>query len=187
MISFFYNYKNNPLLNIENLFCICTDKIEPSDLIGCQKFAEKLQKTEEMIVWKDGFLTKAVILGLSVILDNIEEAPSTVTERLNGLLDKNYGEKDQYFDIPENPKNNSIRINPKFRLLCSCNINKVNKMSPAFINRFDVIVLEDQLEEIKDNDLLELIATRLIIENEKKLNNNKPDLKDDDSDSLGTV
>ena len=185
MISFFYNYKNYPLQNIENFFCICTDKIEPSDLIGCQKVAEKLQKTEEMIVWKDGFLTKAVILGLSVILDNIEEAPSTVTERLNGLLDKNYGEKDQYFDIPENPKNNSIKINQNFRLICTCNINKVNKMSPAFINRFDVIVLEDQLEEIKDNDLLELIATRLIIENEKKLNNNKPILIDDDNDSLG--
>ena len=116
MISFFYDYKNNRFYH-EVYFCICTDKIEPSELIGCQKASNKIQDVEELLIWKDGFLTEAVKTGLSVVLDNIEEAPSTVTERLNSLLDKNFGQENEIFDIPENPKNKSIKINLNFRLI----------------------------------------------------------------------
>ena len=63
---------------------------------------------------KDGSI-KEVESGLSVVLDNIEEAPATVTERLNGLLDKYYSEEDFNFEIPENPKKNLVKINSNFR------------------------------------------------------------------------
>ena len=56
-------------------------------------------------------------------------------------------------EIPENPEwKDGININKDYRLLCTANINKLNKLSPAFINRFDVIVLEYQLEEIRNNN-----------------------------------
>ena len=35
-------------------------------------------------------------------------------------------------------------------------------MSPAFVNRFDVIVLEDQMENLADNEKKELITFLLI-------------------------
>ena len=33
-------------------------------------------------------------------------------------------------------------INDKFRLVCTCELENIKNMSPAFINRFDVIVLK---------------------------------------------
>ena len=88
-------------------------------------------------------------------MDNLQESNSTVTERLNGLLDfkydenKNKGEKERKFDVPENPLESSIKIHKKFRMIGICNINQLSKMSPAFLNRFDIIFLEDQLENMK--------------------------------------
>ena len=42
------------------------------------------------------------------------------------------------------------------------NLNKINQMSPAFVNRFDVIVLEDQIESLNEEDKKELIKFLLI-------------------------
>ena len=192
MVSKFYDYKNK-IEKKGEYFCICTQKIEPSDIIGSQRPPDEIQKENKMLVWKPGFLTEGVKNGWSVILDNIEEASSIVSERLNGLLDINYREGNNKFDIPENPnpKENQIDIKPSFRLICTCDINQINKMSPSFVNRFDVIVLEDQLEEIKEKELIELIATRMIIENESKndINLKVPDCEDfmtddDDDDDI---
>ena len=33
-------------------------------------------------------------------------------------------------------------MDDRFRLLCTFNFEKVNSISPAFVNRFDIIVLE---------------------------------------------
>ena len=113
---------------------------------------QKIEIKEELNLKEDefSFLLEGIKNGWSLILDNIEEASSIVTERLNGLLDKNYEEGNKIFDIPENPNpnENKIEIDKNFRLICTCDINKIKKMSPAFVNRFDVIILEDQLEEI---------------------------------------
>ena len=107
--------------------------------------------------WKEGLLTKAIKEGKIFILDNLNEANSTVTERLNALLDKKYDENKENrdknkFDIPENPLEDSIEINDNFRIIGVCDSQKIDKMSPAFLNRFDLIVLEDQLEEINKGD-----------------------------------
>ena len=77
---------------------------------------------------------------------------------MNGLLDKKNSDEEAYFDIPENTEELQVKINKNFRMICTCNINKIKEMSPAFVNRFDVIVLENQLEDISDEKLSELIS-----------------------------
>ena len=125
---------------------ICTEETKCSDLIGYHSpKKEKINQGESIMEWKDGFLTESIKEGKIVILDNLQEANSTVTERLNGLLDFKYdekkkkGSKERKFDIPENPLENSISIHKDFRIIGVCDIIQMNKMSPAFLNRFDII------------------------------------------------
>ena len=113
--------------------------------------------------WKDGFLTKAIEKGELVIMDNLQEANSTITERLNGLLDIKYDEgkkkgNSKKFDIPENPLKNSIDINKEFRIIGICEKQSINQMSPAFLNRFDIIFFENQLkQDLSEEDYINLI------------------------------
>ena len=148
-------------------YCICTEDLKCSDLIGNQypsiNSSNDDNNTQQLMKWEDGFLTISIIKGKCCILDNIEEAPATITERLNGLLDKKLDiDKDLIFEIPECPLKKEVKINKNFRLLCICNYNSISKMSPAFLNRFDIITLEDQIKSISkfknnENMFLELI------------------------------
>lgn len=99
------------------------------------------------------------------MLDGIDNARAIVTERLNGLLDETYRKGDKYFDVPENPKEPKVLIHPNFRLLCTSKIEKINQMSPAFVNRFDIIVLEDQLEDINEEEFANLVQILMNQEN----------------------
>ena len=73
-------------------------------------------------------------------------------------------------------------------MICTSNIEKINEMSPAFVNRFDVIVLEDQLEDIgeKINELIKFFLNRCseerILEEKEKKENIKNDKWGFDSD-----
>ena len=168
----------------ENYFCICTEEIKPSDLIGKQKPSDKetIKKGGEILCWKNGFLTDAIIKGRVAILDCIEQAPTTVTERLNGLLDKKYDGKKKYFEVPENPNyKQGVLMDDRFRLLCTCNIEKINSMSPAFVNRFDVIVLEDQLDGLNDQELKNLITILFEQSVEKKINGGNNNFENNDT------
>ena len=151
-------YQNNLNNNIatnnkdeEFYYCECTEDLKCSDLIGNQYPSLNLanEETQQLMKWEDGFLTNAIIEGKCCILDDIEEAPSTVTERLNGLLDKKLDiEKERIFEIPECPNRRQVKINKNFRLICICNYNNLSKMTPAFLNRFDIITLEDQIKSL---------------------------------------
>ena len=57
--------------------------------------------------------------------------------------------KEKKFYVFEKPKKKNVLINEKFRLICVC--DDLNKMSPAFINRFDIIYFEDQLDQTNLN------------------------------------
>ena len=148
-------------------YCECTEDLKCSDLIGNQypTLNSSKEASQQLMKWEDGFLTLAITKGKCCILDNIEEAPATITERLNGLLDKKLDiQKDRIFEIPECPERKEVKINKNFRLLCICNYGSISKMSPAFLNRFDIITLEDQLKpyyNIKnsENHFLEIIDT----------------------------
>ena len=155
-------YINEKNLDKSNIFyCLCTEELKSSDLIGKYNPTNKNEPGKELIEWKSGFLLKAIENGGLVILDDINQSSPTVFERLNGLLDKKYDENEN-FNVPENPKKPEVNISSKFRLICIVDINKINKMSPSFVNRFDVIVLEDQLKSINENEKKELIRFLLI-------------------------
>ena len=163
-----YRDKINEINDIDEgiYYCQCTEDLKCSDLIGNQYPSLNSSKeiSQQLMKWEDGFLTLSIIKGKCCVLDNIEEAPATITERLNGLLDKKLDqEKDLIFEIPECPQRKEVIINNKFRLLCICNYNSISKMSPAFLNRFDIITLEDQLKPFygkeSSKELLDLINT----------------------------
>lgn len=141
----------------DEFYCICTEDTKVADLVGKQSPASTAKAGDELIVFEQGFLTKAIKRGKCAVLESIDEAPATVTERLNGLLDQKYDNEDKYFDIPEDPKNPKVLIKNTFRILSTCNIEKIGLISPAFLNRFDIIVLESQLPVHKSNEFKRLV------------------------------
>ena len=175
----FYKMTHNGEDCDNECFAICTSIIQVAELIGTQKTSDNPQNSNELLVWKDGFLLKAIIEGKCAVLDSINEAPSTVNEKLNGLLDKKNSAEEEYFDVPENPLNSKIKINEHFRLICTCNYNKLKQQSPAFLNRFDIVYLENQiLKDISDEEYEKLIANMFISleyndKSQKKENDNE--------------
>lgn len=144
-------------------YCLCTEELKCPDLIGRQSPTNSTEPGSELIKWENGFLTEAIQGGGAVVLDCLDQASSTVTERLNGLLDQKYDDTTKaIFYVPENPQQDEIEINKNFRLICTCDITKVNQMSPAFVNRFDMIVLENQIEGLDEEKRKELIKFLLI-------------------------
>ena len=135
-------YSKEKNIQKENIFyCLCTEELKCQDLIGSESPTNNNEPGKELIKWKNGFLSNAIENGGVVILDALDQASSTVTERLNGLLDQKYDDTEKaQFDIPENPQKPQIIIHQNFRLICITDIQKINQMSPSFINRFDVIV-----------------------------------------------
>ena len=140
----------------KNYICYCTKNLERSDLIGSQKFYTSKGFTTEILKFKRGILYKAMESGISIVLDNINEAPSRVIERLNDILDKK-NDKNEMLEIPENTNEPNLRIDDNFRIICTSNYDKLSEMTPAFINRFEVVVLENQLNNLTDDDLMKLI------------------------------
>ena len=155
--------KEKQIENSNIFYCLCTDELKCPDLIGRQSPTNDTAPGKELIEWKNGFLSTAIENGGVVVLDALDQASATVTERLNGLLDQKYDDTEKAkFDVPENPQKPEIFIHKNFRLICSCDINKINQMSPAFVNRFDVIVLENQIESLNEEKKKELIKFLLI-------------------------
>ena len=126
-------------------------------LIGTQKIADSSGDDGELIKFDPRFLYNAIVEGNCVVLDCINETPSRVIERLNGLLDKKNSDKENVFEVPENTKKPLIKINKDFRIICTSNFEKINQISPAFVNRFEVIVLEDQLKGLGDSKIKNFI------------------------------
>ena len=48
-------------------------------------------------------------------------------------------------------------------MICTCTINNLKDMSPAFVNNFYLIVLENQMEILTDENLSKLIANMFIL------------------------
>jgi len=167
----YYNEKKSSIKKNKKLICFCTKNLECSDLIGSRKISnnEDENNNNELLKFEPRFLYKAVYKGYCVILDSINEAPSRVIERLNCLLDKKNNDEESYFDVPENPENPSIKINENFRIICTSNFEKINQISPSFINRFEVIVLEDQLKTITNpHELVKFLCEK----HQNEFNNN---------------
>ena len=167
--------------NKEAFICYCTKNLEYSDLIGTQKILDSNEENNELIKFEPRFLYNSIKNGNCVILDSINEAPSRVIERINGLLDKKNKNEKAIFDVPENSEKPTIEINQNFRIICTSNFDKLNEISPSFLNRFEVIVLENQLVDMKDDNIEELV--KILCEKyekeikNKKVNDNKSEKK----------
>ena len=74
-------------------------------------------------------------------------------------------DKDYYFEIPQNVEEPKIRILKDFLFVATCSLSQMEKLSPAFLNRFKVINLEEQLEGATEKEEKE--AIKYIIESEK--------------------
>ena len=126
--------KEKNIKNTNIFYCLCTEELKCPDLIGRQSPTNSTDPGRALIEWKNGFLSIAIEKGGVVVLDALDQATATVTERLNGLLDQKYDDTEKAkFDVPENPQNPEIIIHKNFRLVCTTDINKINQMSPAFV------------------------------------------------------
>ena len=155
----YYNkkYVDSKLTKTDIDFMICTSETSCSDIIGKQMLSKE-DSGLTSIEWKYGFLLNGVKEGKCIVLDNINEVQSQVTERANNLFDLNLNSKESlYFEIPENPNKTEqkVEIKKSFRLIATCDEDKLNTMTPAFLNRFKIIYLEDQLLDINLKEFLE--------------------------------
>ena len=75
-------------------------------------------------------------------------------------------------------KKKTFKIKQKFRIICTCSSKKLKNISPAFLSRFDVIYLEDQLENIQDHKKLikNLFKRFKKLEENERNNKNKQDI-----------
>ena len=153
-------YNNN-----EYFHFICIEETKAPDLIGSHSPStnkdEESETIENNLEWKEGFLIKAIRNGNIVILENLHEANFIITERLNDLLYSRDG-----FYISEKPLENSIAINDRFRIIGISDRNLILKMSLAFLNRLDIINLENQLAHIKEVEFNNFIKKLLENEND---------------------
>ena len=156
----------------ENFLFIFSPETTVSDMIG--KFTPKADISDSssgIFEWRNGPLTLAVKDGYSGVVDNISSAPSKVIESLNALLDPKDTDEDYFFEIPQNTSEPRIRIHPDFLFVGTCTLDQMDKLSPAFLNRFTVINLEDQLEdatERQEKQTIEYIIDYENVELDKK-------------------
>jgi len=132
----------------EIYYCLCTQELKCADLIGYKKVNEN--KPWE-IKWKNGFLLDAIEKGGVVILDAINESNNSVRERIKELFNEKYSDLESpRFSVPENHQKPEIIIHSNFVLICILDIDEMSKMFPSFLNRFDIILLEEQMKCITD-------------------------------------
>ena len=146
----YYNkkYVNENYGKLDVDFMICTEETSCADLIGKQILSKKKESGQSILEWNYGFLLNGVKEGKCLVFDCINEISSQVTERANNLFDLNLNfDKNIYFKVPENPnkKEQNVEIKKTFRVIATCDEDKLNKMSPAFINRFKIIYFEYKL------------------------------------------
>ena len=160
----------------ENFLFIFSPETTVSDLVGKNTPNSDIEKSAGLFEWKDGPLTLAVKSGYSGVFDNIYSAPTKVIESLNSLLEPRDTEEDYKFEIRQNIKEPEIVVHKNFLFIATCPLSKINDLSPALLNRFTIINLEDQLENATIEEEKE--AIKFIIESENIILKKKDELID---------
>ena len=143
---------------------VFTTETTVADLLGRYVPSPQTSEKSNIMNWEDGPLTKAIKEGFSGVFTNISSAQTKVAERLNGLFDPKDTEEDYFFELSENADNPIIQINKNFLFVATCNTDKLKDLSPALLNRFMIINISDQLQNLKEDDIKELIRIILEIE-----------------------
>ena len=175
----------------KSFICFCTKNLECSDLLGTHKLVNDTEKKSGLLKFEPRFLYEAIKNGNCVVLDSINEASSKVIERLNGLLDKKILKEEKKFEVPEDSSESKIEIHKNFRIICTSNFQNIEQISPAFVNRFEVVVLENQLggssynkDEIEK--LIEILCNRHQKEYYNNFKNNKRKIEKNKNPLLNT-
>ena len=146
---------NNENLTMFIVYCSKYSKVE--DFIG--KAIISKNKGGDLMQWQDGPLIKAIKKGKPLILIGIHELKPTILEYINELLDIKYDRNKRYLNNPNNPNEPLIEIHNNFRLICTALLSEMNKLSPSFVTRMDLKILNNQLEKITEKELFSLIKT----------------------------
>ena len=165
---------------------ICTSDTKYSDLFG--DYHEEKKDNEIYYEWKNGFLVDSIKNGKIVILDNLQEINFSRIEGLNSLLDiqfenilkNDYEEKK--FVLQGNPIESSISIHKNFRIIGICDVNKASKISNAFTNRFLIVNLENQIDNITIDNLKSLLKILFNQNKEEKKVNNELNFEEENPD-----
>ena len=145
---------------------VCTPETTIADLIGNyipipdQGIIGKLP-----VKWIDGPIVRSAAEGKCVILDQIECALPQYIERINPIFDsyskKRYLGNKTTFIINEKPDQNEISINNEFKFIATACKNDLNKLSPALLNRFVIINIENQLNDINRDTFTEKFVSSI--------------------------
>ena len=87
-------------------------------------------------------------------------------------MDPKDTDEDYYFEIPQNVEEPKIRIHKDFLFVATCALSQMEKLSPAFLNRFTVN-LDDQLERATEKEEKEAINYLIESENIELTKNKK--------------
>ena len=138
---------------------VCTPETNISDLIGNYVPISSDNSVEGInnlpVQWVDGPIIKSITDKKCIILDQIECALPQIIERINPLFDA-YSKKAPGMSTPffvnERPGNNTIPIKDGFKLIATSSISDINKLSPAILNRFSIVYVDNQLESLQKNE-----------------------------------
>ncbi|OHT01916.1 hypothetical protein TRFO_31156 [Tritrichomonas foetus] len=131
---------------------ICNPEMTIGDVIGrymalkSESNDANIAKYDTPIKWVHGPVVKSIMNGECMILDQIDTAPSTILERLNSLFD-GIGRKNFEFITHENSENPVVTVHEDFRIVATSSIKGLNSLSPALLNRFTIIYMDEQLPE----------------------------------------
>ncbi|OHT12744.1 hypothetical protein TRFO_17377 [Tritrichomonas foetus] len=134
--------------NKHKLF-ICNPEMSISDIIG-RYMPVKGATGESPILWINGPVVQSLENGDCLIMDQIDTAPSTILERLNALYD-GIGSEDFKFLVQENSEDAEILVHSDFRIIATASYKGLNDLSPAFLNRFTIIYIDDQFPELSSS------------------------------------
>ena len=158
-----YNTKSNDNKIKKEFTFIFTPETTVVDLIGRYKPSEKTN-SNKIIEWEDGPLTNAIIEGQSGIFLYLNLAQQKVLERLNSLFEED-NRKKTTFIIHENYQDKEkckIQIHKNFNFIGTCEINNLTRLSPAFLNRLQIINIDDQLEEANKEEELDILIEKIL-------------------------
>jgi len=148
---------------------ICgTPETTLSDFIG--KYGPVSKEMKIPLIWNNGPLIQSMIDGRPVIIDHIEMIPSHIIEGLNGLLDSlNSFDGEKIAQFYELPHNDLFCINRNFRIIANACVEEIHNLSPALLDRFTIIDLDDQFSSFEKDELKSVVNRLIHMDFEPKL------------------
>ncbi len=122
----------------------CSSTLSNEQLIG----SYVIQKQEDALQWIDSPLLRAMKQGGKCLFHSLQYISKNYIERLNSVLEVNLIDGNQHIirfdECSENPL---VNVHQNFRLIATISTNSLKDFSPALLNRFILINLDDCIIE----------------------------------------